>query len=148
MVYKLAYRLSSNQASAEDIMQETLLRAARSIRTFRADAKFKNWLYRITVNAANDWHKRSCRQARVEQEYLELQVDSDDSKKISQEILEALDKLPAKQRQAIVLTVYEGLNHSEAAKVLGCAEKTVSWRIFSGRKKLKQLLFCEDSDEA
>ena len=49
-------------------------------------------------------------------------------------------KLPAKQRAAIVLTVYDGRNHAEAAKILGCSETTVSWRVFAARRKLKRLL--------
>jgi RNA polymerase sigma-70 factor (ECF subfamily) len=49
-------------------------------------------------------------------------------------------KLPAKQRAAIVLTIYDGLNHAEAAHVLGCSETTVSWRVFAARRKLKRWL--------
>ena len=52
----------------------------------------------------------------------------------------ALLKLPAKQRAAIVLTIYGGHNHADAARSLGCSETTVSWRIFSARRKLKKLL--------
>ncbi len=52
----------------------------------------------------------------------------------------ALLKLSAKQRAAIVLTVYSGHNHAEAAKILGCSETTVSWRIFAARRKLKRWL--------
>ena len=55
-------------------------------------------------------------------------------------VQEALMGLHPKQRAAVVLTVYEGLNHAEAAKVLGCSETTVSWRIFAARKKLKRSL--------
>lgn len=55
-------------------------------------------------------------------------------------IQRALLKLPAEQRAAIVLTVYEEMNHAEAARVLGCSETTVSWRIFMARRKLKQWL--------
>ena len=54
--------------------------------------------------------------------------------------LSALLELNPKQRAAIVLTVYDGLTHAEAAKALGCSETTVSWRIFAARKKLKRLL--------
>ena len=49
-------------------------------------------------------------------------------------------KLDPPQRAAIVLTVCDGLNHAEAARVLGCAETTVSWRVFMARRKLKKLL--------
>ena len=49
-------------------------------------------------------------------------------------------KLDEKQRAAVVLTAYEGMNHAEAARVLGCSETTVSWRIFAARRKLKKWL--------
>ena len=49
-------------------------------------------------------------------------------------------KLPSKQRAAIVLTVYEDMNHAEAARVLDCTEATVSWRVFAARRKLKRWL--------
>jgi RNA polymerase sigma-70 factor (ECF subfamily) len=58
----------------------------------------------------------------------------------NQQVQEALLKLPAKQRAAIVLTIYDGLNHAEAAQVLGCSETTVSWRVFAARRKLKHWL--------
>ena len=59
---------------------------------------------------------------------------------LSRQVQNALLKLPDKQRAAIVLTVYGGHNHAEAAKILGCSETTVSWRIFSARRKLKKIL--------
>jgi RNA polymerase sigma-70 factor (ECF subfamily) len=49
-------------------------------------------------------------------------------------------QLKPKQRAAVALTVYEGLNHAEAARALGCSETTVSWRLFTARAKLKRLL--------
>ena len=49
-------------------------------------------------------------------------------------------KLPPKQRAAVVLTIYDGLNHAEAAKVLRCSETTVSWRVFAAKRKLKRWL--------
>jgi RNA polymerase sigma-70 factor (ECF subfamily) len=65
-------------------------------------------------------------------------VAGDDT--LSREVQAALMKLPAKQHAAIVLTVYDGHNHAEAAKILGCSETTVSWRVFAARRKLKRLL--------
>jgi RNA polymerase sigma-70 factor (ECF subfamily) len=59
---------------------------------------------------------------------------------LSRRVQAALLKLPAKQRAAIVLTVYDGLNHAEAAHALGCSEATVSWRVFAARRKLKRWL--------
>ena len=58
----------------------------------------------------------------------------------AQKVQAALLKLPAKQRAAVVLTVYDGLNHAEAAQILGCSETTVSWRVFAAKRKLKRWL--------
>jgi RNA polymerase sigma-70 factor (ECF subfamily) len=55
-------------------------------------------------------------------------------------VQEALLKLDAKQRAAVVLTTFEGMNHAQAAQALGCSETTVSWRLFMARQKLKRWL--------
>jgi DNA-directed RNA polymerase specialized sigma24 family protein len=55
--------------------------------------------------------------------------------------------LPAKQRAAIVLTVYDGLSHAEAARILKCSETTVSWRVFAAKRKLKRLLSRPDEHQ-
>ena len=55
-------------------------------------------------------------------------------------VREALSGLPPEMREAVALVYYEGLNHAEAARVLGCAESTVSWRIFRAKHKLKKAL--------
>ncbi len=60
----------------------------------------------------------------------------------------ALNQLPVKQRAAIVLTIYENQSHAEAAKILGCTEATVSWRVFAARRKLKRLLRDLDYEQA
>jgi RNA polymerase sigma-70 factor (ECF subfamily) len=59
---------------------------------------------------------------------------------MAQQAQAALMKLPAKQRAAIVLTIYDGLNHAEAAKILCCSETTISWRVFTAKRKLKNWL--------
>ena len=56
------------------------------------------------------------------------------------EVADALRVLPDDWRAAIVLTFYEGMNHAEAARALGCAETTISWRVFRAKRKLRQFL--------
>lgn len=141
MIHALCYRMTGSQADAEDLAQETFVRAFEALPTFRAEASVSSWLYRIALNQCLNWKSRKERQERVLRQWLE-QTDSSgpgDSSR-SQQIQEALMRLPAKQRAAIVLTTYEGLNHAEAAKALGCSETTVSWRVFAARRKLKTLL--------
>ena len=140
-IFGYAYRMTSSQADAEDITQETLVKVARSIRNFRGQAKFTTWLYRVTANCTTDWFKRQKRRAEVHEEFTkEEQINSQEGVRddLSEDILLALSSLNEKERQAIVLTFYEGLTHAEIAKISSCAETTVSWRVFSAKKKLKK----------
>ena len=139
MIHALTYRMSGSLADAEDLAQETFIRAYRQLGQFRGDAKFSSWLYRIGINTCLNWQKSRQRRERLQQEWAEAPTATDDDD-TSARVQTALSLLPAKQRAAIVLTVYEEMNHAEAARVLGCSETTVSWRVFMARKKLKQLL--------
>lgn len=144
MVHALTYRMTGSLADAEDLAQETFLRAYEQIGNFRGTAKFSTWLYRIAVNACLNWRQSETRRvrlhARAAEEFSTRHAGSDSPGDQAAEVRAALLKLPAKQRAAIVLTIYDGLNHAEAAQVLGCSETTVSWRIFSAKRKLKRLL--------
>lgn len=141
MVDTLAYRMTGSQADAEDLAQETFIQAFRQLPDFRAEARFSSWLYRIAVNRCLNWKRRSQRQEQLHEDWRrrpETTVTTDES--VAQQVQEALLKLNPKQRAAVVLTVYDGLNHAEAAQVLGCSETTISWRLFAARSKLKRLL--------
>jgi RNA polymerase sigma factor (sigma-70 family) len=95
------------------------------------------------VNTCLDWRRQEKRRELMHTSWSESNPGSiaeagDDE--LSREVQAALMKLPPKQRAAIVLTVYGGLNHAEAAASLDCSETTISWRIFAARRKLKSLL--------
>jgi len=145
MIDALAYRMSGSQADAADLAQETFIRAYRQLHTFRAEAKFSSWLYRIGINTCLNWRKSAARRDRLHREFAEQPdtgpVEPDPR---TAQVQAALMQLPAKQRAAIILTVYEELNHAEAARVLGCSETTVSWRVFRARRQLKEWLCADD----
>jgi RNA polymerase sigma-70 factor (ECF subfamily) len=144
MIDALAYRMSGSQADAADLAQETFIRAYRQLHTFRAEAKFSSWLYRIGINTCLNWQKSRQRRDRLHHEFAEQPLaDNDLPDERSAQVQAALLRLPAKQRAAIILTVYEEMNHAAAARVLGCSETTVSWRVFKARRKLKEWL-CTD----
>ena len=141
MVDTLAYRMTGSQADAEDLAQETFIQAFRQLPDFRAEARFSSWLYRIAVNRCLNWKRRSERREQLHGDWrqeVETAVTTDEG--VVQQVQDALLKLNHKQRAAVVLTVYDGLNRAEAAQVLGCSETTVSWRLFTARSKLKRLL--------
>jgi RNA polymerase sigma-70 factor, ECF subfamily len=145
MVHSLTYRMTGSLDDAEDLAQEAFIRAYAQIGSYRGAAKFSTWLYRIAVNVCLNWRQREARRTELNTDWArtnELQSThtGGNGEASSARVQEALMKLPAKQRAAIVLTTYDGLNHSEAAKALGCSETTVSWRVFSARRKLKRWL--------
>ena len=147
MIHSLTFRMTGSLADAEDLAQETFLRAYGQIGTFRGTAKFSTWLYRIAVNTCLNWRQSEARrcqlQANCAEEFFAQHLNGESApaeNQSSQQVQSALLKLPAKQRAAIVLTIYDGLNHAEAAQVLGCSETTVSWRVFAARRKLKRWL--------
>ncbi len=141
MIYALTYRMSGSAADAEDLTQDVFIRVHQELAGFRAEAKFSSWLYRIAVNQCLNWQKRSVRREQIHHDWhVENTAQSPPDSAVFHQVQAALQKLPAKQRAAVVLTTYDGLNHAEAARVLGCSETTVSWRLFAARRQLKSLL--------
>ena len=142
MIHALTYRMSGSEAEASDLAQEAFVQAWRRLEHFRGEARFSSWLYRIAVNLCLNWKAREARETRARTAWGDLAANEGSSPGDRRTVLvqEALMKLPAKQRAAIVLTVYDGLKHEEAARLLGCSETTVSWRVFAAKAKLKRWL--------
>jgi len=148
MVHTLTYRMTGSLADAEDVAQEVFLRAYDRLANLREEGKFAAWLRQIAVNTSLNWLKRQKhREALARRWAAEAEgprqagyerSEPDDER--AQRVTAALLRLPAKQRAAVVLTLCEGLSHGEAARALGCAEATVSWRVFAARAKLKRWL--------
>lgn len=143
MIHAFAYRLSLCPAEAADIAQDTFIQAARSLGGFRREASFKNWLYTIAANKGRDRHRGRVRQERLSQDWQALHhqeagmaVESAGAMAVRG----ALATLGLDLREAVTLVYYEGLSHAEAARILGCAETTVSWRIFRAKQQLKKQL--------
>ena len=156
MVYRLAMQITKNHADADDVMQETFIKVYRSIRTFRKDAAFETWLYRITVNEALNFVKRRERQQTSalemasEAEYestarYRAQIANDphihaEKVELRHHVTESVNSLSLKHRIVVILHEFEGLTHAEIASVLDCSEGTVRSRLHYARKKLRTLL--------
>jgi RNA polymerase sigma-70 factor (ECF subfamily) len=141
MIHSLTFRMTGSLADAEDLAQDAFLQAYQQLGAFRGESKFSSWLYRIAVNTCLNWRKRTQRREQFLQQWSERNpATSHPGAAAVQRVQAALMKLDPRQRAAVVLTFYDGLSHAEAARVLGCAETTVSWRLFAARAKLKRLL--------
>ena len=152
LVYRVAYKWCGVRVMAEDITQEVFVKLARAINGFKGESDFKTWLYRITVNAARDMQRKDSRKIARESAYTEEKFSDMNSEgehidagknEDSKALYQALGTLSPKLKETVILVLAEGLSHKEAAVVLGCAETTVSWRVFKARGKLQRLLVSE-----
>jgi RNA polymerase sigma factor, sigma-70 family len=139
MIHALCYRMTGSLEEAKDLSQDTFVQAYLNLTSYRADARFSSWLYRIAINQCLNWRTKQQRQTRLREEWSESLAHEAGSDQ-SHVVQEALLKLSAVQRAAIVLTIYEGLSHAEAGEVLHCSEATISWRVFAAKRKLKKYL--------
>ena len=141
MIYSLCYRMTGSVPDAEDLTQETFIAAHQEMKTFRGQSKVSSWLYRIGMNRCLNWKKRRDRQQKLNEAWGDhRELSAGESADEDGRVQEALMQLSRDERAAVILVIYEGLKHSEAATTLGCAETTVSWRLFQARRKLKALL--------
>jgi RNA polymerase sigma-70 factor (ECF subfamily) len=143
MIHALTYRLTGSEADAADLAQETFVRAWRLLGGFRGECSVATWLYRIAVNAGLNWKAGTERRRRAHEDWAaerESFAGEAPAGSHSDQVNEALQRLEPDYRAAVVLTVYEGMNHAEAATVLGCAETTVSWRVWRARQQLRKWL--------
>lgn len=135
----------SNQADAEDVAQDALLRAYRALKDFRGQSAFKTWLYQIGTNAART-HLDKRRSRREEQEGDDGAREIASGEQVERRIVahdqlrRALAELPDDWREAVVLRDIEGLDYREIAEALGIPIGTVESRIFRGRQRLKQIV--------
>lgn len=145
-IHRVACRWSGDAAMADDIAQEVCVRLGRAIRNFRGASAFTTWLYALTLNAARD-HGRKARRDRekaeawgTHQRLFGEAEEADPAEEQAQRLWQLVQRLSAKQRDAVLLVYGEGLSHAEAAAVMDCAEPTVSWHIHEAKKRLRQLM--------
>ena len=150
-IVNLAYRMVGNQAEAEDLAQEAFLAAFKALPTFRADAKFSTWLYRIATNKCKDWLRvKRPGQGQYDvdaDEQLDLHVAEErtpeellSQQQVGQELERALQRLPALYREAFVLKHIEGLSYEEMEAILGVSGDTLKMRVYKGRVQLSREL--------
>jgi RNA polymerase sigma-70 factor (ECF subfamily) len=150
--YTLALRLCSDEEDARDVVQDAYLRAWRSIGSFRGDAAFTTWLYRITANCASTFVARR-RRLRTEQlpTYLEpadLHPEAQpegmaESSADLEQVSRALAELPPKLRAVVVLKDVYDLPHEAIADELGISVSAAKVRLHRGRRRLRDSLYEE-----
>ena len=149
-VRSIVYPLVLNDTDADDVTQETMLRAIRGLDGFRADAAFTTWLHRVALNTARNFLRSRNRRLRLlaTDELAEDAADEPfrtppretETAELDRAIADAMKRLPAEQRIALSLVAIQRLDEKEAAHVAGCAHATLRWRVFRARRRMREIL--------
>jgi RNA polymerase sigma-70 factor (ECF subfamily) len=141
-VYSVVRRLAGDDALAEDWAQEAWIRVFRALPSFRGESRFTTWLHRIAVNSA--LHGRRWRERRVRHESPMPSTlpmgESGDSTVLRLRLERALEKLPDRMRQVLVLHDVEGYTHEEIAEFMGVTPGTSKSQLFKARARMRELL--------
>jgi len=152
-VYRLALQLVRSPAEAEDVTQDTFVRAYGAVERFDGRSEPFTWIYRIAVNLSLNViraRKAGERSSSPDDPQIEaLLVDraagvnpelTNSDKQLGAALRAGIDALSDVLRTTLVLVLVEGVPHADAAQILGCSEGTVAWRIHEARRKLRLFL--------
>lgn len=150
--YHLAYQCCGNRDDALDICQEVFVKLFQNLKSYKAEYKFENWLYRIVHNAAIDFHRRGSRHQKqsldglAEESHFEPAGDeaTPDRRMTQNELAELFRtvaaELPPNQRLVFVLKDLEGKPSLEVAEIIEATEATVRSHLHAARKKIKEII--------
>ncbi len=155
-IFNLIYRMVRNKIEAEDLTQETFIKAFNALATFNAEYAFSTWLYKIAVNNCIDHFRKKrlktypidnpiqAKDGELQREFPDTTFQGPETRLLSREksfqIQEAIDSLPEKYKTAIVLRHSEDQSYEEIADQLKIPIGTVKVRIFRAREMLKKRL--------
>jgi RNA polymerase sigma-70 factor (ECF subfamily) len=143
-VYRWALALLGRREDARDATQEVFLRAFTGLQAWRFESRLTTWLFRTTLNVCREARRRSWRERLKQSRFLKLVVLRSAVPPLSTRALEAssmlLDALPPRQRQVVLLRIYEDLSVAETAAVLGIPEGTVRSNFFKAVARLRREL--------
>ena len=154
-LYGVALRMTRNEGDAEDLVQESILRAYRFFDTFEAGTNCKAWLFRILTNAFCNRYREREREQEIlsEAEASEANIgqfvggtprDAETAllgRMLSRDVERALAAVPSDFRLAVILADLEDFSYKEIAEIMDCPAGTVMSRLYRGRKLLQKLLY-------
>ncbi len=151
LLFKISFRIVNDEEAAEDLVHDSFIKANEKELVFPSidDAKF--WLIRVVKNASLNYAKRKVREAKAYHKALyegRQEMESGETELLKKETVEkakeALEKLPPKLKEVLVLREYGGMNYKEIGKILGITEGNVKVRVFRAREQLLKLIGEED----
>jgi RNA polymerase sigma factor (sigma-70 family) len=155
LAYNISLRIVKQPEDAQEITQDSFIKAYRSLRSFKGDSKFSTWLYRIVYNSSITHIRKKQREAPVDSREMMNHsglIDDDGSQNdefLASALKKAVDSLPADEKTMITLYYYENSRIEDIARVMALSVSNVKVRLFRTRKKLHdQILFFKNNEIA
>lgn len=155
-IYATIYHMTSNHEDANDLAQETFIKAYQALKSFKGGASFYTWVYRIAVNKTINFLKQRNRRAQMSLNEVDFNAENDPDLvalvsentprraavlgELQEKLNAALQKLSDTHRLAVVLHDVQGMPHEEIAEIMGCNIGTVRSRLFYARQQLQAYL--------
>ena len=155
-VFNIAYRMIGNYDDANELAQEVLLKAFRSIKSFKGDSLFSTWIYKVTANVCLDEIRRRKKRMVVsldeDIEYNDGEVKRQipdnsptpdveaETNELKKAVNKSIQELPDDYKSMIILRDIQGFSYDEISKIVNCPEGTVKSRINRARQALKKIL--------
>jgi RNA polymerase sigma-70 factor (ECF subfamily) len=151
-VYRFAYQMTHSRDEAEDITQETFVRAFENLHRFRKEAKFTTWILRIATNLCTDRARMHTRRTALEEQeagggldWMTVGSFANPVEELEQErraglVRKAVNALPAHHRTVLILRDFEERNYEEIAAILNCTVGGAKLRVLRARRALRDRL--------
>lgn len=147
-IYNFALRFLKNSEAAEDATQEVFVKMLKYANQFHGDAKLSTWLFSITANWCRDYLRKADNRSKEGEDVLltiaapldQLPDRHLETREDEQRVQKALELLTPEQKEAILLSRYQGLSYAEIAQIAGCSEGAVKTRVFRAMETLKKAL--------
>jgi len=146
IVFSIALKVLRNREDAEEMAQESFIKAYKSLHTFKGNAKFSTWLYRITYNSCisevrkKKIHFASTDDIEIKDETQELNLDGIPEENRARVIKTAIEKLPEEEYTLVLLYYFEEQSVEEISKVTKLSESNTKVKLYRARKKLYRIL--------
>ena len=155
-LYATVYHMTSNHEDANDLVQDTFIKAYKSLQSFRGQSSFYTWVYRIAVNRTINFIKRRKNRNQYSLDDMDSSIQTDPDlvelmshvtprrevalTELQQKLNEALQHLSEPHRAVVTMHDIQGMTHADIARVMKCSEGTVRSRLFYARQQLQGLL--------
>ncbi|HEV7927304.1 MAG TPA: sigma-70 family RNA polymerase sigma factor [Verrucomicrobiae bacterium] len=155
-IYATVYHMTSNHEDANDLTQETFIKAFRALKSFKGDSSFYTWIYRIAVNKTINFLKQRKNRVQMSLNDVDFNAENDPDlvalvsdknprrdlnlSELQEKLNEAMQKLSEHHRMVVTLHDVQGLSHEEIGKIMDCNIGTVRSRLFYARQQLQAYL--------